>query len=180
MDVSNINKYTDLRVRINTVSRMDKQRRRELKAEGKRRVEEYSNQVHQRLAERNPFPVGDPNWVRNLQAEYKINREYRKNDSQVLLEAGVIQNSEIKILGFNFDKGFMPHAGWYVLCENCRNLVPTKCACTLLCSCGAVAVMPETRQYLLPPSDKYKIVELIGRGPIRSPDSARQWWKFWR
>lgn len=158
---------------------MDKQRRRQLKAEGKRLVEESSARVRQQLFERNPFPVGDPNWVRNLQAEYKINRQYRKNTTEVLSELKARADAEIKVLGFNFENGFIPHAGWYVLCQNCRHLVPTKCAHALGCSCGAVVVVPETKQVQLPLPEMYSVVELIGRAPLRQPESKRPWWRLW-
>jgi len=158
---------------------MDKLRRRELKAEGKRLVAENSERIRQKLFERNPFPVGNENWVRNLQAEYKINRQYRKNSTEVLLETQVLANAEIKDLGFDFEGCFVPHAGWYVLCKECRSLVPSFCSQTLGCSCGAVVVMPETKQVKLPPSQDYAVVELIGRGPIRASAPKRPWWQLW-
>jgi hypothetical protein len=158
---------------------MEKQRRRELKAEGKRLVAEGSVRIRQQLFERNPFPIGDPNWVRNLQAEYKINRKYRKNSTEVLLETKALEDAEIKYLGFDFENGFIPHSGWYVLCKNCRNLVPSKCAYTLGCSCGAVIVLPETKQVKLPKTEHYAVVELIGHGPVSEPKSKRPWWQLW-
>lgn len=158
---------------------MDKQRRRELKAEGKRLVEESSARVRQQLFERNPFPVGDPNWVHNLQAEYRINRQYRTNTTEVLSELKALEDAEIKVLGFDFESGFTPHAGWYVLCQTCRHLVPTKCAFALRCACGAVIVAPETKQVQLPLPQMYSVVELVGRGPLRQPESKRPRWRPW-
>lgn len=122
----------------------------------------------EQLAKRNPWPVGHPNWVSNLQAEYASNRKYRKNTHQVLSEAAVIEDADMKFLGFNFEDGFVPHAGWYILCRACRELVPTACAHTMGCRCRAVINSPEERQVKLPAIDNYSVVELIGRGPINS------------
>ena len=158
---------------------MDKHLRRRLKAEGKRLVEESSARVRQQLFERNPFPVGDLHWVRNRQTEYKINRRYRKNTTEVLSEEKAREDAEIKVLGFDFESGCIPHAGWYVLCQNCHHLVPTKCEHELGYSCGAVVVVPEKKQVQLPMPKLYSVVELIGRGPLRQPESKRPWWQLW-
>lgn len=62
---------------------MESSRRRELKKIGKQLVQENSEEMREQLAERNPWPVGHPNWVNNLQAEYASNRKYRKNTLRV-------------------------------------------------------------------------------------------------
>jgi hypothetical protein len=145
---------------------MDSARRRDLKKIGKQLVHERSEEVRGRLAARNPWPVGHPNWVSNLQAEYQLNRKYRKNTLQVLNEASVRSDAEIKFLGLDFEDGFIPHKGWYVLCHVCRELVPTACSYTMGCRCSAVAISPESKQVRLPSLDKYSVIELVGRGPI--------------
>lgn len=146
---------------------MDASRRRKLKKIGKQLVQGSSDEVRKQLAKRNPWPVGHPNWVANIQAEYKSNRKYRKNKLQVLSEAAVTEDADMKFQGFNFEDGFVPHAGWYILCRVCRELVPTACAHAMGCKCRAVVISPEARQVKLPTTDNYSVVELIGRGPIR-------------
>ena len=147
---------------------METSRRRELKKIGKQLVQENSEEVREQLAKRNPWPVGHPNWVSNLQAEYKSNRKYRENALRVLSEATVKDDADIKFLGFNFEDGFVPHAGSYILCRACRDLVPTACAHAMGCKCRAVVISPEARQVKLPTIDNYSVVELIGRGPINT------------
>ena len=145
---------------------MDSARRRDLKKIGKQLVQESSDEVREQLAARNPWPVGHPNWVSNFQTEYQLNRKYRKNTIQVLNEASVQTEAEIKFLGLDFEDGFIPRKGWYILCHGCRELVPTACSYTMGCQCRAVAVSPEARQIRLPPLDRYSVVELVGRGPL--------------
>jgi hypothetical protein len=134
--------------------------------------------VREHLFERNPFPVGHPDWVRNLKAEYELNRAYRQNTTEVLSESKVLESAELKELGFDFEHGFIPRAGWYVLCKSCRCLVPTNCAVTSGCQCDEVIVDPETKQVRLPDASGYAVVELTGRGPIR-PSRSRPWWRLW-
>lgn len=154
---------------------MDKKRRKELKNEGKRLVEEYSQRVRERLHRRNPFPVGDPNWVANLQAEYEINRHYRKNKLEVLREEVATENADLRVLDFKFEENLFPRAGQYVLCHACRCLVPTACAHAMGCECRAVTISPEARHAVLPPPDLYSVVELIGRGPNRKQSYTFPW-----
>lgn len=146
---------------------MENSRRRELKKISKQLGQENSEEVREQLVKRNPWPVGHPNWVSNLQAEYKANRKYRKNTLQILSEATVKDDADIKYLGFNFENGFVPHIGWYILCRTCRELVPTACSHAMGCKCRAVVISPEARQVKLPIIDNYSVVELIGRGPTK-------------
>ena len=155
---------------------MDRNRRRQLKAEGRLKVEEDSRRVHEQLRERNPFPVGDRRWVENLKAEYRINRKYRQNVQGSIPETEALVESDVKELGFNLDSGLMRRKGWYIQCLTCRELVPTACSHDLQCICGLVHVVPSQRTYSVVPG-KYRVVELIGRGPIRTTRKA--WWRIW-
>jgi hypothetical protein len=154
---------------------MDSERRRALKQEGKRRVDENSARVRRELHERNAYPLSDPKWAKNVLEEYEINKQYRQNTKQVVGEADVLRHATIRPLGFNFEQGFMPHEGWYVQCLTCRDLVPTKAEAALSCKCGAVSLDPMDKRANLPPVQKYQVAEVVGRGSHR----PKSWWKFW-
>ena len=151
---------------------MDKERRRKLKAEGKRLVEENSKRVERELFERNPFHIGDPRWAKNVLSEYQINRTYRKNTEKVIPESEALGNAEIRDLGFDFEAGLVRRKGWYIQCTRCRELVPVACVEDLICSCRSVWISPSKRSYSIQ-GGHYRVVELVGRGPIRP---SRPWW----
>lgn len=160
---------------------MDKQRRRELKRLGAKQVAEESAAVRAKLYERNPFPVGHPNWVANLQAEYRLNRAYRQNRQNVVRVQDIQETAEVHSLGFRYEPGdrMVPHAGRYLQCTDCTDLVPTNCEVRLACSCGTIVVDPISRSYDAP-AGKHAVVELLGKGPNRRRGESLPWWKFWR
>jgi hypothetical protein len=159
---------------------MDKQRRRELKKLGSAQVKQQSEELRERINERNPFPVGHPNWVANLRSEYYLNREFRQNSTMVLRANEVLAFADIKTLGFVYgqDDRLSPRPGVYLQCVRCSDLVPTNCVHALRCSCESVVVDPVDRSYQADPS-AHTVVELVGKGQIKPNAPAKPWWKFW-
>ncbi len=158
---------------------LDAAERKNLKKIGKELIEKRSQENREKLRERNPFPITDPRWAKNLKEEYYKNRTFRQNKSEVLIVADVIKDAYIEVIDTDISEGLVPMPNWYLHCLKCQNLVPTDTTCDNSCSCGAVVFIPEIRFLQLPPKEEYQIVKLIGKGSILPDTSKKPWWKFW-
>ena len=155
---------------------MDKQRKRELKKKGKELVEEYSAKVRERLHEENPFYYTDPSWVENYKEVYYKNKEYRLNTDKVLNESELTDLTRLKVIGYKYDGLFIPRKGEYLLCNNCKSLVPTWATKPLTCNCKAILIDLKNKKVIFPNNDECSVVKIEALGSIRN---NKPWWKIW-
>jgi hypothetical protein len=156
---------------------MDKERRKQLKREGKRMVEEYSQQVRDRLHDENPFHYTDPRWAENYKEVHHKNAEYQANGDTIYKESELDGKARIEVVPITSKEKFPPYPGWYIRCNRCRSILPTVATRILSCECGLIHIDPNQRFRELPNPESFEVVTLKAKGSIRN---TAPWWMFWK
>lgn len=154
--------------RAESVPPIDPARRRQLKKEAKRRLEEQDEQYRKERLEINPFSIHDPRGFENMKAEYLIDRKYRKNVRRVLRETEVLQDAVIRERHLEPGDGVFAHPRVYFQCNTCKDLVPSAAEIPLRCSCKSLMIHSYPYQYYVR-DQRYRVVELKGKGPNTRP-----------
>ena len=99
---------------------MDKERKRQLKKQGKAEVQRVSDALHKSLQEANPLPPGAPGWADSY--KLGIQREkWLKSELPVLHEPELSQLFSVRPYP---NRGWLPHVGAYVQCQSCGSAIP--------------------------------------------------------
>lgn len=152
---------------------MDAAEKRRLKKLGKQLVEQQSRDIHARLAEANPAPVGSDEWVGNYKAQTTRERELRKSPPDRIPAAEA--SREFVLDEVDPGRNFAGVPTWYVQCPACHDLLHTVPTQSVACSCGAVRLDLAEHALKVAPNTRPRIVRLIARGDA----PRRPWWRFW-
>lgn len=153
---------------------MDKQRKRELKAQARQTMKEESEQLERALAESIPVDIQHPEWGRYYKRVVTEERRLRDNTTQVFRGHLVGRSISVVNSRTHADGRLLPVPGLYFMCDGCSDLIPLAASRRLACSCGRLSHGPVAAVEVFQPIAGTKIVKLI---PITR---LRRWWEFWR
>lgn len=152
---------------------MNDAEKRRLKKIGKQVVEQQSRELHERLAEANPAPIGSDAWARNYKAQTLRERELRRSPPDKIAALEVAQ--EFLLHPADPGPNFLGVPTWYIECPRCHDLLHTVPTQSVACSCGGMRLELATRKIEVDNEIQPRFVRLIARGG----KPRRPWWKFW-
>jgi hypothetical protein len=158
---------------------VDREEKRRLKKIGKQIVADRSQQLHERLLEANPAPVGSDSWASNYREATLKERALRAAPPNRLtcaeLRAGYVtvpthQEMPAELLG-------VPGLFWE--CLECGEVVNSLPNITVMCTCGNVLINIDAGERLFRDSGRARPVKLLAKG-FKSATEKKPWWRFWR
>jgi len=143
---------------------MDKDEKRRLKKLGKQAVADRSRELHERLREANPAPIGSDAWAKNYRDGTLKEKALRANPADRLTASELAEsfvpnpaNQELPAELFG-----VPGCFWECLaCGEVINSLPQEAA---RCQCGNITIDRSSGVRSFEKSDRVRLVRLIGKG----------------
>jgi hypothetical protein len=139
---------------------MTPEEKRSLKKLGRKLVEQRSQALRDRLREANPAPVGSWEWGGNYRVGTLRERQLRQEAPDKLPASRAASD-------FVLNPITSPRIGvptYYIECSRCGDLLHSVPRQTVECSCKALRIDLEKRQFLVETNVGFRWVRLIGRG----------------
>lgn len=146
---------------------MDKERKRELKKQGKAEVSRTSAELRAALKVANPVEPGQPGWSENYKSG--LLKEKALVHDLPLMHADEVERRFVVVP--NGSAGWRPYPGSYVQCTICKSVSPSVVPQNRWfywknCECGNIKwrCLGSSRSATVQHPEKIQSVKLIGRG----------------
>jgi hypothetical protein len=147
--------------------------RKRLKKLGKAQVEKQSRELQEKLKESNPVDISDPQWTKNYKEITLREKRYKQNRTEVYPGRFIGKEILLDPVAIDWSRGYVPINGYYLCCNDCKDLLPMNPEIDLTCSCGSVSLLSSSGEVDLVP-DKVTVTKLIAKA------SAKRRWEFWK
>nr|CAP47550.1 putative integron gene cassette protein [uncultured bacterium] len=144
---------------------MGKAERKRLKQEGKRLVEQKSQEIREALERANPVPISDPQWAANYKEQTLRERELRKDTPNRIDRRTVEADWEVIVVEEDFQPGQPRAAAQFLRCPTCGDLIHIRPTESIACGCGAIGLDLNTKALCAPQGIQIPLVKLIGSAP---------------
>lgn len=145
--------------------KMDKAKRKRLKQEGKRLVEQKSQEIHDALKRANPVPISDPQWAANYKEQTLRERELRKDPPNLIGRKTVRAEWQVIVVEDDFRPGQPRARAQFLQCPSCGDLIHIQPTDSIACGCGAIAFDLSTKTLCAPQDMRIPLVKLIASAP---------------
>lgn len=153
---------------------MDKSRRKQLKAEAKRILEQESATLEEALRDAIPVDIHHPDWGAYFTENTLRERQLKWNTRWVIRAARI--RSDILYIPERppVDGTEMAIEGSYLRCFICSDLLPVVTSTRVHCSCGSLSFGP------IPEGVYVEIPQSSGMVKVLAKAQPFRWWQPWR
>lgn len=128
---------------------MDKERKKYLKKQGIKLVEERSKNIKKLIKDSNPADITDPAWSRNHRKLRQLQQIYDNNRNEVYSNEKIGVDFNIVPINMDLSKEYVPVQSYYLHCKKCHSVLPMNPETSIRCQCGCILFdLKSRRKYI--------------------------------